>query len=136
MDVKDFLKSIRALETRIITERELIARLNALEESCTAQLTDMPMGTDMRDKTDIYVKRIMKEDEIRPYLDILNEKLKKGEEIIKLLPDYEQQTVFIQYYLLNNTWNQVCKEVHCCYTKAQDIHKAGIDYLRKLKIAI
>lgn len=136
MDVREFLKSIKALETRISTERELIIRLNALEESCTSHLTDMPRGSDYKDKTGITDKKMIKQDEVEPYIIKLKDKIIKGEEIIKLLPKDEQQTVFIQYYLLNNTWNNVCREVHMCYNKAQTLHKEGITYLNSLNLVI
>lgn len=134
MDIKEILKECKGLDREIEANLELLERLKAREESCTAQLSDMPRGSEVSDKTKITDKRIMLEDSLSQIVIRLYDRIDEAKGYINTLPHSIQRTVFTEYYLNNKTWEEVCGVINYGYTHVQNIHGEGLKYLRNNKV--
>lgn len=134
MDIKAILKQCKGLDREIEANLELLERLKAREESCTAQLSDMPRGSEVSDKTKITDKRIMLEDSLSDIVIRLYARIDEAKGYINTLPHSIQRTVFTEYYLNNKTWEEVCGVINYGYTHVQNIHGEGLRYLRNNKV--
>lgn len=134
MDIKEILKECKGLDREIEANLELLERLKAREESCTAQLSDMPRGSEVSDKTKITDKRIMLEDSLADIVIRLYARIDEAKGYINTLPHSIQRTVFTEYYLNNKTWEEVCGVINYGYTHVQNIHGEGLRYLRNSKV--
>lgn len=122
MDIKEILKECKGLSRKKEEKLELLARLKAQEQSCTAQLSDMPHGSEISDKTKITDKRIMLEEELGQTTTRIDE----VEKYIKSLPDAKQQIIFTEHYINNKTWSEIKSEVKCSYRHIHRLHLKGL----------
>ena len=134
LDIKDILKECKGLDREIEANLELLERLRAREESCTAQLSDMPRGSEVSDKTKITDKRIDLENSLSEIVIKLYERIDQAKGYINTLPHSIQRTVFTEYYLNNKTWEEVCNVINYGYTHVQNIHGEGLKYLRSNEV--
>ena len=130
LDIKEILKECKGLDREIEANLELLERLRAREESCTAQLSDMPRGSEVSDKTKITDKRIDLENSLSEIVIKLYERIEQAKGHINTLPESIQRTVFTEYYLNNKTWEEVGVKVNYTYPHIQRIHGKGLQFLR------
>lgn len=125
MDIKAILKECKGLSQEAETKLELLERLKAQEQSCTAQLSDMPRGSEISDKSKITDKRIMLEEDLGQIVIRLND----TKAIIETLPDVKQQMIFTEHYINNKTWSEIKSKVNCSYRHIHRLHLKGLKEL-------
>jgi DNA-directed RNA polymerase specialized sigma24 family protein len=127
-DLKSRLRSYRAL---VIEYQACKALYDTLFPSCTARLSDMPKAQSdgyeperWADKRMTQSERMARslEDMQRAYLDI--------EDLMNGL-DGDQRAVIIRKYMLNETWDKIADELHCCEKTARTWHDKGIRVMVK-----
>ena len=133
MDIKDILKECKGLDREIEANLELLERLRAREESCTAQLSDMPRGSEVSDKTKITDKRIDLENSLSEIVIKLYERIDQAKGHINTLTNSDQRTVLTEYYLNDKTWEEIAYKTNYTYRHVHRIHGRGLKELNQVK---
>ena len=133
MDIKDILKECKGLNQEIEANLELLARLEAREQSCTAQLSDMPHGSAISDKSKITDKRIDLENSLGDIVVKLYERINQAKGYINTLTNSDQRTVLTEYYLNDKTWEEIAYKTNYTYRHVHRIHGRGLKELSQVK---
>jgi predicted DNA-binding protein YlxM (UPF0122 family) len=133
LDIKDILKECKGLDREIEANLELLERLRAREESCTAQLSDMPRGSEVSDKTKITDKRIDLENSLSEIVIKLYERIDQAKGHINTLTNSDQRTVLTEYYLNDKTWEEIAYKTNYTYRHVHRIHGRGLKELNQVK---
>ncbi len=131
MDIKAILKECKGLDREIEANLELLERLKAREESCTAQLSDMPRGSETSDKTKITDKRIMLEESLSDIVIRLYARIDEAKGYINSLPESIQRAIFTEYYMNNKTWEEVAVVVNYSWKQMHRKHSDGLKYIQE-----
>lgn len=126
MRARNYLKMTRELDKDIQAIQETLEKLRSDELRCTAQITDMPRGGGMADRTGATDKRIdlenqLRQDQIKHYCMI-----QKATEMIDRLREPAKRAILRQYYINGNTWEQTAVKVGYGWSRMHELHKEAL----------
>lgn len=132
MNVKDYLRQARHLDTQINTKIEQVSSLHDLATNATSTLSDMPGGPtrNTHKMEDIIIKILMLENEINNDIDGLVDLKNEILSVIKAVDDEECRIVLEKRYLNFEKWEDIASEMCCSVDNIYKIHGKA---LKKLK---
>ena len=132
MNVKDYLRQARHLDTQINTKIEQVSSLHDLATKATSTLSDMPGGPtrNTHKMEDIIIKILMLENEINNDIDGLVDLKNEILSVIKAVDDEECRIVLEKRYLNFEKWEDIASEMCCSVDNIYKIHGKA---LKKLK---
>ena len=132
MTAKEYLSQARYLDARINSKIKQVDRLNDLATSATSVLTGMPhnpSGSTSR-MADTIAKIIDLQDEIDHDIDTLVDLKSEIAEVIKAIPDVEQQTILEQRYLCFMPWEKIAVELQFTPRHIFRLHDEALKKIR------
>ena len=132
MTAKEYLSQARYLDARINSKIKQVDRLNDLATSATSVLTGMPhnpSGSISR-MADTIAKIIDLQDEINHDIDTLVDLKSEIAEVIKAIPDVEQQTILEQRYLCFMPWEKIAVELQFTPRHIFRLHDEALKKIR------
>ena len=132
MTAKEYLSQARYLDARINSKIKQVDRLNDLATSATSVLTGMPhnpSGSTSR-MADTIAKIIDLQDEINHDIDTLVDLKSEIAEVIKAIPDVEQQTILEQRYLCFMPWEKIAVELQFTPRHIFRLHDEALKKIR------
>lgn len=134
MNIRELLKSHRAIDARIDMKLEHIAELRSL----AAKVTSSPFSeshskgtyTDRVGRT--AAKIIDLEREINEEIDKLVDIKRQIEDLVSLLDDGIQRTIIERHYILNESWEKISEKVGYSRRHITRLHDKAIETLEIL----
>lgn len=119
---RQYLEQLKNLDNDISSQIELIERLRAKAESCTAVLSDEPRGNGVSDKTSVIDKRIDLENKLSSKTIGLYDLIEEAEGMINQMLEPNHRAVLRNYYILNKTWEETALAMHYSYRWTVSLH--------------
>lgn len=129
---KEYLERLKNLDNDITSQIELVERLRAKAESCTAVLTDEPRGNGVSDKTSLIDKRIDIENKLGERTIKLYDLIDEAERMICQLNNPNHRAVLRNYYINNKTWAETARAMHYSYTWTTKLHGFALAEFEKV----
>ena len=132
MNAKEYLSQARYLDARINAKIKQVESLNALATSATSALTGMPHNPNKATSkmADIVAKIVDLQDEINHDIDTLVDLKSEIAEVIKAIPDVEQQTILEQRYLCFMPWEKIAVELQFTPRHIFRLHDEALKKIR------
>ena len=122
MTAKQFLSQAYRLDMRIERRTEEIRRMRARLEKATAQLTGMPHGGSGADWTDLDVKVLEYEAEIRDEIAELCRLKRLIRETIDAVEDRRYRELLELRYIVGMRWEKIAVEMNYSYDRIRHMH--------------
>lgn len=130
MTAKEYLSQARHLDDRINTKLQQISQLNNLATNVTAAMTGMPRSASqptsrMANAVD---KIVDLQAEINADIDTLVDLKRAIADLIRSVPNTDQQTVLEKRYLCFQSWEQIAVDMAYSLHYLYKVHASALDY--------
>ncbi len=128
MTAKEYLGKAYRIDQRINSKLEQVSSLRSLATKATSTLSDMPKGCgDVHSKENIIVKIIDLEQTINSDIDSLVDLKAEMVNVIKAIPNVEQQMILELRYLCFMSWEEIAINLHFSIDNVFKLHKKALN---------